>query len=114
MIIYIDSDFHCYTANNGTMREIETDFFDGKCQTFIEGYRFIPKDDFWRRNDGVIFQGEQIIPWKKYSELNTTQRQYEQQEINRLKNVCFESETIIAELDAALLETTYQSIINEI
>ena len=75
--IYIDTDFKCHTSNDGTMTAVETDFFDGKCDTFIEGYRFIPSGESWTRSDGVVFQGEMIAPWKLYSELAAAQAQYE-------------------------------------
>ena len=78
MKIYIDSDFKCHDANtDSTFLEIETPFFDGKCQTFLEGYRFIPSGDVWRRSDGEEFHGEMITPWKPYSELVAAQAQYE-------------------------------------
>ena len=77
--IYIDSEFKCHTVNDGTMTAVETDFFDGKCDTFIEGYRFIPSGESWTRPDGVVFNGEMIAPWKDYAELDTAQREYEKQ-----------------------------------
>ena len=78
--IYIDSEYKCHTTNpDGTFREVETDFFDGKCDTFIEGYRFIPSGESWTRSDGVVFTGEMIAPWKPYSELDSAQREYERQ-----------------------------------
>lgn len=78
-IIYIDSEFKCHTSNDGTMRVVETDFFDGKCDAFIEGYRFIPSGESWTRSDGAVFHGEMIAPWKDYAELDTAQRAYERQ-----------------------------------
>ena len=36
--IYIDENFKCHLDNDGTMITVETDFFDGKCKAFIEGY----------------------------------------------------------------------------
>lgn len=75
--IYIDSDFKCHTSNDGTMTAVETDFFDGKCDTFIEGYRIIPTGHSWIRGDGVVFHGEMTAPWKPYSELAAAQAQYE-------------------------------------
>lgn len=78
-MIYIDSDFRCHTADDGTMREVQTDFFDGKCQTFIEGYRFVPAGESWAREDGTVFRGEMIAPWKPYKELDRAQREYEQE-----------------------------------
>lgn len=76
--IYIDSDFKCYTSNpDGIFREVETGFFDGKCDTFIEGYRFVPAGEAWIRSDGKVFIGEMIAPWKPYNELAAAQAQYE-------------------------------------
>ena len=48
-MIYIDSAYRCHTVNDGTMTAVETEFFDGKCQTFIEGYCFIPSGQTWIR-----------------------------------------------------------------
>ena len=57
MIIYLDADFKCHLENDGTMREVETSFFDGKCKTFIEGYRYVPVGEKWTREDGTEFPG---------------------------------------------------------
>lgn len=75
--IYIDSDFKCYVTNDGTMTEVETDFFNDKCDTFIKGHRFVPSGESWTREDGTVFHGEMIAPWKPYSELAAAQAQYE-------------------------------------
>lgn len=75
--IYIDSDFKCHITDDGTMTAVETDFFDGKCDTFVEGYRFVPSGETWTRDDGAVFQGEMIAPWKPYAELDKVQREYE-------------------------------------
>lgn len=78
MKIYIDSDFKCHTANpDGNLREVDTDFFDGKCDAFIEGYRLVPAGERWDREDGAVFYGEMVAPWKDYGELDAVQRQYE-------------------------------------
>ena len=42
MKIYIDSDFKCHTANDGTMRELDVSFFDNTCPEWIESYRYVP------------------------------------------------------------------------
>lgn len=63
MTIYIDNDFKCHVDGKG-MRAVETDFFDGRCKEFIEGYRFVPFGEKWRREDGEVFNGEMIAPWK--------------------------------------------------
>ena len=78
MKIYISPDFKCHAANpDGIFQEVETGFFDGKCRTFVEGYRFIPSGEVWRRSDGVEFHGEMITPWKPYDKLSAAQAQYE-------------------------------------
>lgn len=90
--IYLDLDFKCHTVDDGTMIAVESDFFDGKCPTFIEGYRFVPEGKNWIRSDGVVFYGEMIVPWRPYSELEAAQQEYE-----RLKD-----KARIAELEEAL------------
>lgn len=83
--IYIDAEFKCHTTNpDGTFREIVLSenaraFFAGKCKTFIEGYRYCPEDESYVRDDGEVFYGEQITPWKDLEELDAAQREYEQQ-----------------------------------
>ena len=80
--IFVDLiEFKCHTSNDGTMTEVETDFFNGKCQTFIEGYRFVPSGESWTREDGTVFTGEMVAPWKPYSELDAAQREYERQSL---------------------------------
>ena len=91
--IYIDSDFKCHATNDGTMTAVETDVFDGKCDSFVEGYRFVPSGENWTRNDGVVFHGEMISPWKPYSQLDAAQREYAQQMLG-------EYETLIDDLYA--------------
>jgi len=94
--IYIDSDFQCYPTNDGTLRAIETDFFDGKCDTFVYGYRY---DD----SNGYI----QIYPCRSFSELDRAQRAYEKQLLE-------ECTAELAELDALVLELQYQNLIGGI
>lgn len=101
--IYIDSDCKCHVSNDGTMTAVETDFFDGKCQTFIEGYRFVPDGETWTRSDGEVFHGEMISPWKDYDELDAAQREYERQLLAEYEAVLAESVPLY-ELEAAYQE----------
>lgn len=71
--IYIDSDFRCHASASDGLREVETDFFDGKCAAFIEGYRFIPAGESWTREDGTVFIGEMVAPVRDYAELEEIQ-----------------------------------------
>lgn len=84
--IYIDSEFKCHVADDGAMTAAETDFFDGKCDAFIEGYRFVPEGESWTRSDGEVFHGEMIAPWKDFDELDAAQREYERQQMADMEN----------------------------
>ena len=84
--IYIDSNYKCHVADDGTMTAVETDAFDGKCDTFIEGYRFVPSGENWTRSDGVVFHGEMIAPWKDFDSLDAAQREYERQQMADMEN----------------------------
>ena len=75
--IYIDSEFKCHLADDGTMTAVETNAFDSKCDAYIEGYRFVPSGESWTRTDGTVFHGKMIAPWKPYAELEAAQAQYE-------------------------------------
>ena len=75
MTIYIDSEYKCHVSNDGTMREFDVPFFDGKCAEFIEGYHYAPEGETWTRADGVECSG--VSPWKPYAELEKAQLEYE-------------------------------------
>lgn len=80
MKIYLDAEFKCHILDDGTMQAVETSFFDGKCGTYIEGYRFVPTGSTWTREDGVKFTGEMIAPWKPWDELDAAQGAYEREQ----------------------------------
>ena len=77
MNVYIDHEFKCHIDNDGSMIKVHTDRFEGKCKAFIEGYRFVPAGESWTREDGEVFSGEMIAPWKPFEELEQAQRQHE-------------------------------------
>lgn len=93
--IYIDSDFKCYISENEGLVPIETDFFDGKCAAYIEGYRYIPPDKSWARSDGVVFHGKMIAPWKPWEELDAAQREYERELLRQYEQALSEIETAL-------------------
>lgn len=101
-MIYIDSDFKCHVSDDGTMIAVETDAFDGKCGTYVEGYRFIPAGQTWTRADGVIFAGEMIAPWKPWAELDAAQREYEREQYQALAAQNAEYEAALSEIETAL------------
>ena len=78
MTIYIDSDYKCHTSPGEGMTAVETDFFDGQCSAYIEGYRYVPAGQSWTRADGVIFTGEMIAPAEDSRILEAAQAAYEE------------------------------------
>lgn len=92
--IFINHDYKCHTKNDGSMSSVETDFFDGKCAAFIEGYRLIPSGKSMTTEDGKTIHGETIAPWKDHRQLAAAQAQYE--------------------LDMAEAEAAYQEGVNSV
>ena len=95
MTIYIDSDYKCYVSDAEGRRAVETDFFDGKCAEWIESYRFVPEGETWTREDGEVFNGEMVTPWKDLSEAYVAQTAY-------LERQNAQYEAALSEIEAAL------------
>ena len=66
--IFVDSEYKCHTVNDGTMSAVETDFFDGMCDTYVEGFCYEIRE-----------ATRAIYAWKPYHELKIAQREYERQ-----------------------------------
>ena len=79
MTIYIDNDYKCHTSQGEGFTAVETDFFDGKCSRYIEGYRFVPSGHTWTREDGEVFHGEMVSPWRDHAILAELQALYEEE-----------------------------------
>lgn len=80
MTIYIDRDFKCYAESAAGRTSVETGAFAGKCRQYIEGYRFVPSGQSWTREDGQVFRGEMIAPWRDYTILAEFQALYEEEQ----------------------------------
>lgn len=93
--IYLDSDFRCHVIDDGTMLSVETECFDGKCDTFIEGYRFIPAGMTWTRADGKVFAGEMVSPFKDSQLLETAQSLYEESLVDKERITALEEENMM-------------------
>ena len=100
--IYLDSDFRCHLTDTGSMQAVETDVFDGKCDKYIEGYRFVPEGQTWTRDDGVQFAGPMVSPHKNYDILAAYQEQY--QEDSEAVDQAQVLQSQMAELDASYRE----------
>lgn len=88
MIIYLDNDYKCHIDDDGSMQAVETTAFDGKCKTYIEGFRFIPNGQHWVNDEGETIYGETCFPFKNYEMLKTAQEAYD--EANSLLNIITE------------------------
>ena len=95
MTIYIDHDYKCYVSAADGRRAIETNEFDGKCPEWIESFRFVPGGETWTREDGEVFKGEMVTPWKDLSEAYTAQTAY-------LERQNAQYEAALTEIEAAL------------
>lgn len=84
--VYLDSESKFHAGDSGNMVAMETSFFDGMCDKFIEGYLYDTSKGY-----------AQIYPWKQYSELDAAQREYERQKLK-------EYETLIDELYSEVTE----------
>ena len=97
MTIYIDNDYKCHTSSGDGFTPVETDAFDGKCRQYIEGYRFVPAGESWEREDGEVFYGEMVSPWRPYEILAELQAVYEEEQAKATEEM------------AALVEEVYNS-----
>ena len=95
MTIYVDSDYKCHASATDGCRVVETSFFDGKCEEWIESYRFVPEGETWMRGDGEVFKGEMVAPWKDLSEAYAAQTAY-------LERQNAQYEAALSEIEAAL------------
>ena len=97
MIIYIDSDYKCHTSPGEGRTAVETNAFDGKCRQYIEGYRFVPSGEIWVREDGQVFHGEMIAPWRDYGILSEFQEVAQEEQAKATEEI------------AAIVEEVYNS-----
>jgi len=77
--IYIDSEYKCHLEGGEGLTAVETDSFDGLCEEMIVCFRFVPFGKSWTREDGLVFNGQMITPWKNLDEAEKAQREYEKQ-----------------------------------
>ena len=97
MTIYIDSDCKCHTLPGEGLTAVETEAFDGKCSQFIEGYRFVPAGQSWTREDGNVFHGEMVAPWRDYGTLSEFQEVAQEEQAKATAEI------------AAIVEEVYNS-----
>lgn len=100
--VYLDADYKCHLSPGDGLKPIETPYFDGCCDEYIEGYRYIPAGATWMRSDGAVFQGEMVAPWKPWEELDAAQREYEREQYAAVTAQNAEYEAALSEIETAL------------
>lgn len=81
MIVFLDENYICHAENGGNLAAVDVDHFDGKCPTYINGYRYIPDGHSWTAPDGTVYRGEMLSPWKPWDSLDAAQREYERKQL---------------------------------
>ena len=94
MKIYIDSEFKCHVSQGEGMTAVDTEFFNGKCRQYIEGYRFVPAGESWEREDGEVFYGEMFSPWRDYEILSEFQEVAQEEQAKATEEIA----TIVEEV----------------
>ena len=97
MTIYIDDNYKCHTSPGDGLTAVETYAFDGKCRQYIEGYRFVPAGQSWTREDGQVFTGEMVAPWRDYGILSEFQEVAQEEQAKATEEI------------AAIVEEVYNS-----
>ena len=90
--IYLDSNFCCHLFLKEPYLTIETSVFDNKCQTYIEGYRFVPMGYTWIDSNGEEFHGQMVSPFINYNILKSAQEQYDNDQISYWSSLSFSQE----------------------
>ena len=105
MKIYIDEKYKCHVSPGEGLTEIETDCFDGKCDTYIKGYCYIPEGHTLLLDSGNVCRGSAFFPWKQWTELDDAQRDYERQQMEEANA----QNAQLLETMAAMVEEVYES-----
>lgn len=111
MTVYIDSDYKCHLKNDGSMRAVETEFFEGKCHRYVEGYRYVPEGETWIREDGEKFTGEMIAPCENYTVLAAAQQVYENF-LPQLQELRAKLETIAECFDGLATNPSFEQLVD--
>ena len=85
MTIYVDEQGYCHVENADGRQPVEAKFFDGRAPEVIEGY-------LYTLDDGGV---EVITPWRDWSELDATQREYEREQLAQYESALSEIETAL-------------------
>lgn len=96
MKIFIDKEFRCHVENSIGRTPVDVPMFDGKCAAYIEGYKYIPAGETYTTEDGNVYIGEAMFPFKSYNALELAQEQSEMDDelvaslMDEIEELCIE------------------------
>ena len=62
--IYVDAENHCHVTGGEDLKAVETDYFDGKCDEYVQGY-------YYDVEKGILY------PFVPFDQLENAQLEYE-------------------------------------
>lgn len=79
MTYYLDREYRVHTDPGETRVPWEDadGIFEGKCKTYVEGFRVIPEGESWKRSDGTVFKGFMLSHVVDAAILNAAQTEFE-------------------------------------
>lgn len=124
MKVYLDKDYIVHLNNNeeGTLLEVETDFFDDFAPEVIEAYRFVPRGHSWTDTNGVTFNGEMVTPWIISTKIKELQWKHDKALCEEYKNALslyegMNAESVLAaqnDADEMLVDINYRLTLMEL
>lgn len=66
--IYVDAENHCHVTGGDGLKAVETDYFDGKCDEYVQGY-------YYDVENGILY------PFVPFEQLENAQREYERERL---------------------------------
>lgn len=104
MKVYVDLEYSCFAQKSEGLREVESDFFDGKCNTLIECFKFVPAGESYTDEHGLLHSGA-IWNYKPItSSIERIQAAYEHEQ---LEVVTADRDDLLSDI-AALIEEVYE------
>lgn len=74
MVVYIDSAYKCHVKPVSGAFAVETDLFNGKCEEYICGYRYVPEGHTFVDEKGVTRRGAVMYPIENLGVLERIQK----------------------------------------
>lgn len=103
---YLDENFRLHVEQNEGMTEWEDTqgFFNGKFDTYVEGFRVIPEGEQWKAPDGTIYSGFMLAAAVDFDTLEKAQS-----EQNDMREVMDTAGAMLTDEQAVVVPTLYRA-----